>query len=184
MRVMFIQGGSRWKFDDKGNVYTDANFNDEIWDRYRKYGNELVVVLRRETTVYSQYDAMQKFNLFNKELSGFISLPDIYNPLTNYFNPQIHQEIEKTIRREVELADRIIIRSIGTIYTNIALKWARRLNKKYLVEETGFSFEALWYHSFHGKFVALQNEYSTRRLMKDVPLAIYVTNVQVFDLSN
>lgn len=176
MRVMFIQGGSRWKFDDKGNVYTDANFNDEIWDRYRKYGNELVVVLRRETTVYSQYDAMQKFNLFNKELSGFISLPDIYNPLTNYFNPQIHQEIEKTIRREVELADRIIIRSIGTIYTNIALKWARRLNKKYLVEETGFSFEALWYHSFHGKFVALQNEYSTRRLMKDVPLAIYVTN--------
>ena len=98
---MFIQGGSRWKFDDKGNVYTDANFNDEIWDRYRKYGNELVVVLRRETTVYSQYDAMQKFNLFNKELSGFISLPDIYKPLTNYFNPQIHQEIEKTIRREV-----------------------------------------------------------------------------------
>ena len=74
------------------------------------------------------------------------------------------------------MADRIIIRSIGTIYTNIALKWARRLNKKYLVEETGFSFEALWYHSFHGKFVALQNEYSTRRLMKDVPLAIYVTN--------
>lgn len=49
MRLLFVQGGSRWKFDINGCVYTDINFNENVWKRYRNYGDELVVALRRET---------------------------------------------------------------------------------------------------------------------------------------
>ena len=34
MNLLFIQGGSRWKYDSEGTLYTDPNFNSQIWSRY------------------------------------------------------------------------------------------------------------------------------------------------------
>jgi len=62
--------------------------------------------------------------------------------------------VKRTIESEVKKADKVIIRSLGNIYTNTALKYAQKYHKPYLVEVTGFAWESLWYHSLHGKFVA------------------------------
>ena len=47
MNLLFIQGGSRWKYDSEGTLYTDPNFNSQIWSRYKEYCDNLTVVLRR-----------------------------------------------------------------------------------------------------------------------------------------
>ena len=46
--VLFVQGGSRWKFDEDGKIYTDSNFDENIWKRYKFNDSELSVILRRE----------------------------------------------------------------------------------------------------------------------------------------
>ena len=51
MNLLFIQGGSRWKYDSEGTLYTDPNFNSQIWSRYKGYCEELTVVLRREDRI-------------------------------------------------------------------------------------------------------------------------------------
>ena len=84
---------------------------------------------------------------------------------------QVSNEIEKAVRS----ADKIVIRSLGNIYTNTALKFARKYNKPYVVEVTGFAFEGLWYHSLRGKIVAPFKEMQYKRLLKKAPYAIYVT---------
>lgn len=176
MKLLFIQGGSRWKFDDKGNAYTDANFNENIWNRYRAYCDELTVILKKEETIYKEEVARCRYNRFDTKKSKIIALPDIYRPVYQFLNIKYRRIINENIEKAVKEADAIIIRSIGTYYTNTALKYVRQYKKPYLVEETGFSFEALWYHSLPGKFAAIPNEITTKALMKDVPWVIYVTN--------
>lgn len=176
MNLLFIQGGSRWKKDRNGNFYTDANFTEEIWNRYRKYCAHLTVILRMEKKEYSVEEAENRFNYFDSGNSTAIALIDLYRPVINSFNIKLRNEVKRRIKEEVIKADKIIIRSVGNIYTDTALKWVRYYEKPYLVEETGFSFESLWYHSFKGKLIALANEIKVKCLMRKVPYAIYVTN--------
>ena len=176
MNLLFIQGGSRWKFDTEGNVYTDSNFNEQVWNRYRKYCDHLTVILRKEEKIYQPDEAKKRFNAFNIRKSSCIAIPDIYRPLKNVISLSKRNEIKKTIETEVKKADKVIIRSLGNIYTNTALRCARKYNKPYMVEVTGFAWESLWYHSLHGKFVAFPKELQYRYLMKDVDFALYVTN--------
>ncbi len=176
MRLLFIQGGSRWRFDSDGNIYTDTNFNENIWERYRGYCDELTVILRCDQVIYNPKEAIKRFNKYNIDRSSFVALPDLYKPVRNVFSISIRRSIEKTIDQEIEKADKIIIRSLGNIYTNTALKSAKKYHKPYLVEVTGFAREGLWYHSFRGKLVAWPREFHCRYLMKDVPYAVYVTD--------
>lgn len=176
MKLLFIQGGSRWKFDTDGNVYTDTNFNEHIWERYRGYCDDLTVILRREQNIYSPQEAKKRFNLFNTDYASAVTLPDLYRPVTNSLSISKRVYIDKMIAKEVNKTDKIIIRSLGNIYTNTALKYARKYHKPYLVEVTGFVRESLWYHSFYGKLFAWPKELQYRCLIKDVPYAVYVTD--------
>lgn len=176
MNLLFIQGGSRWKFDNEGNVYTDSNFNEHVWDRYRALCDHLTVILRREETIYTVDEARKRFNPYDFSKSSYIALPDIYRPIKNVISYSKRRVVEKTISEEIKKADRIIVRSLGNIYTNTAVKYAEEYNKPFLVEVTGFAFESMWYHSFHGKLVAIPKEIQYKHLMKGVDYALYVTN--------
>ncbi|WP_278838682.1 glycosyltransferase [Ligilactobacillus saerimneri] len=176
MKLLFIQGGSRWKFDAEGSVYTDSNFNNNVWKRYLDLSDDLKVILRQEDVIYPVEEAKKKFNSFDVSLMNYVALPDIYRPFWQTANISKRREIIRTIKNEVKLADAVIIRSLGNIYTNTALKYAQKYKKKYLVEVTGFAKESLWYHSFHGKLVAHYKEHQYKKLMNTVPYAVYVTD--------
>lgn len=175
MKLLFIQGGSRWKFDTENNIYTDANFNDLIWNRYGSYSDELKVVLRQENKIYGKGEAVSKFNRFNTSKFEYVALPDLYQPVKNIFSIEKRKKVLSAIENEVKECDKLIIRSLGNIYTNSALKFARKYDKPYLVEVTGFVFESFWYHSLRGKIMASFQDMRYRKLMKDVPYAVYVT---------
>ncbi|WP_270487609.1 glycosyltransferase [Clostridium fessum] len=176
MNLLFIQGGSRWKYDSEGTLYTDPNFNSQIWSRYKEYCDNLTVVLRREDRVYTKEEAQVKFNEIGNSIDNCVALPDMYRPLSNALSLKKRMQVKRTIESEVKKADKVIVRSLGNIYTNTALKCAQKYHKPYVVEVTGFAWESLWYHSLRGKFVAGFKENQYKRLMKNVKYGVYVTN--------
>ncbi len=175
MKLLFIQGGSRWKFDENGDVYTDANFTNSIWDRYLSLCDELTVILRKEAKTYSVSEATNKFNKFPQDRIKYLAVPDAYRPLKNIISISVQKEIKDVIKKAVKDADKVIIRSLGNIYTDTAMDCALRYNKPFLVEVTGFAFESLWFHSLHGKLVAFYKERTYIKRMKKVEWAVYVT---------
>lgn len=179
MKLLFVQGGSRWRIDEKANVYTETNFNDSIWRRYKGYCDHLVVLLRKDNKIYTEEEASSKFNKFDLTTADMIALPDLYSPVTNALKLSIREEIKKTIEQAVKSVDKIIIRSLGNIYTNTALQYAKKYNKPYLVEVTGFTLEGMWYHSLRGKIVAIPKEWQYKHLISDAPYVVYVTKQEL-----
>lgn len=177
MKLLFIQGGTRVKVDNEGNCYTDGNFTEEVWDRYRKYSDELVVLLRREDKVYDKEFAEKSFNKFLGKNAELITVSDLNKPMTRNLNIILKRQVDKKIEDAVKQADKIILRSILNHYTLTALKYCRKYKKDYLVEVAGFAFDGYWYHGdLKGKLAAIPYEFIMKSKMKNVPYAVYVTN--------
>lgn len=176
MKLLFIQGGSRWKFDQEGNVYTDANFNEKIWDRYRVHCDELTVLLRCETSIYEKTEAERMFNKYDTNKSHYVIMPDLYRPVKNVFKFSVRKEIKKIIENQVIKADKVIIRSVSDVYTNLAVKYAKKYKKPYLIEVTTFVFESLWYHSLKGKLIACIQEKKCKKAVGECEYVSYVTD--------
>lgn len=174
MNILLIQGGSRWKYDTAGGLYTDSNFSERVWERYRAMG-ELTVLLRREDGVYPPEEAAARFNRCRQDRMTCLAVPDLYRPARRLLSLRFRRQAEEAIREAVRRADRVIVRSPGNFYTNTALAFCRRYRKPYLVEVTGFAWEGSWYHSPAGKLLAPWREMKCRHLIRQAPFAVYVT---------
>ena len=174
MKILFVQGGSRWKYDAEGALYTDSNFSEAVWERYRALG-ELTVLLRREDRIYPPREAAARFNRCSGSRMTCLALPDLYRPAWRLLHPGYRRRARRIIAREVRKADRVIVRSPGNFYTNTALACCRRYRRPCLVEVTGFAWEGSWYHSPGGKVLAPWRELRCRALIGRVPWAVYVT---------
>ena len=95
--------------------------------------------MRREDRIYTKEEARIKFNEIGNSIDHCVALPDMYRPLSNALSCQKRMLVKRTIESEVKKADKVIIRSLGNIYTNTALKYAQKYHKPYLVEVTGFA---------------------------------------------
>lgn len=174
MKLLFVQGGSRLKQDDKGYWYTDGNFNDDVWKRYLKLCEELIVLLRREDKIYSEKEAKQKFNCFNNGYNiDIVSLLDVYSSSKSFLK---QKENDSIIEKNVIKCDAAVIRSVGNYYTNTVLKFCIKYHKPYLIEVTGFAWEGQWYHGLKGKIFALPRELKMRKSIKNASYVSYVTN--------
>lgn len=175
MKLLFLQGGSRIKRDENGFLYTDGNFNSNVWNRYLDLSKNLTVILREETKKYTVEEAQRHFNLLDNSKIDVVILPDMYSPKSNFFSLSMRKILEQKIERAVINSDGIIIRSLGNIYVNLAIKYAKKHKKPYLLEVTGVYWDNSWYHSFFGKILAPFREYSAKRSIKNAPYAVYVT---------
>lgn len=175
MKLLFIQGGSRLKQTQDGRWYTDANFSDEIWLRYMELCDNLTIMLRREKKAYASDEAIKRFNpIPNDSRIRVVALDDITKPKYNLLNPFVWRRIRNMIFKEIEKADKIIIRSASK-YCQIAREACLSYRKPYLHEVTGFAREGLRYHSLLGRISAESFEKSQVRLARDAECCIYVT---------
>ena len=175
MRLFFIQGGSRLKRDTNGDWYTDSNFNDSVWDRYKAFCDELVVVLRREERVYDSAYAKEHFSPINEAGMKLVDVPDLYSPVANFFNPVLRHQVKTAIEEAVKACDKAIIRSAGNFYVTYAGKCCREAGKPYLSEVTGFIYEGLMEHGVLGKLKARPSEDAAKELFAGASYASYVT---------
>lgn len=174
MKVLFIQGGTRCKFDGENDYYTDGNFNENVWKRYMSYCDNLTVFLRRDNGNYSKDFCEKKFNKIPNELK-LVTVDDIYRPIFNYLNFNKRKKIKDELFNEIEKNDFIIIRSLTNFYTLTAIKMCKKLKKRYIVEVTGVAFDSLWYHGIMGKIFAIPIEFCKKYYLKNAPYALYVT---------
>lgn len=175
MNLLFIQGGSRVRECSNGCFYVDGNFNNNVWSRYKSYCDSLTVILRKENKIYEEKYLKDKFNKIDTTNLKLELVSDVYCPKTNYLKINIKRKIKLVIKEAVKKSDFVIIRSIGNFYTNTALNYCKKYNKKYLIEVTGFAFDGLWYHSFIGKLIAIPRELYLKKSLKKAPFAVYVT---------
>ena len=179
MKLLFIQGGTRLKKDDKENWYTDGNFNEGVWKRYTSICDELTVLLRREEKIYDYDYAIKKFNKFDTDAINLVPLLDMYTPIYRMFNPVLNQNLHKIIEAEIKKVDRVIIRSVVNIYTVSALKACKKLSKPYALEVTGVGWDGTWYHGLTGKPLAWFVEKRLKTSVADAPYVLYVTQSEL-----
>lgn len=177
MKLLFIQGGTRLKKDVEGNYYTDGNLNDSVWERYKNYSDELMILLRSEEKVYSKEEAQKKFNGISKDKVKIIEMPDLMRPKKRFFSISWRNKTKKIIEQTVMECDKAIIRSAHNFYTLNAIKYCKKHNKPYLIEVAGYAFDGYWGHGdLYGKIVAVPYELLAKKSMREANYSVYVTN--------
>ncbi|MCA0756494.1 glycosyltransferase [Paenibacillus sp. N4] len=174
MKLLFVHGGEKLKEDTNGNLYTGSSYNQEVWDRYLSIFVNITVMFRREFIVYKQDFAKKKFHIFNKSQLNFIEVPDLSTSYKNFSVKKLmdsHHIIEKAV-----LEHDFLIARLPSNAGNIAIKYAKKHNKPYLVEVVGCPWDAYWHHSMKGKVVASFMWLKTKNAVKSAPFVYYVTN--------
>jgi glycosyltransferase involved in cell wall biosynthesis len=174
MRILFVHD-SKAKKDTKGNLYTGGSYNSSVWKRYLDLSQDLTVMLRLEKELYKEDFAREKFNHFDKERIVFKEIDDLYSSLNSFLSLKKRKEIKKKIINEVKNTDLLIARLPSTAGT-IAIEYAEKFNKPYMVEMVACIWDAMWNYNIKGKLLAPYRYLKTRKLVKKAPYVIYVTN--------
>lgn len=177
MKLLFVQGGTRLKEDLEGNFYTDGNLNDKVWNRYKKYCDELLILLRAEEKKYTKEYAMQKFNSIKMQKVKVFKTIDLMTPKYRFIDFFSRKKVKKEIEKAVIECDKAIIRSAHNFYTLTAVKMCQRYNKPYMIEVAGYAFDGYWNHGdLFGKIVAYPYELMAKKAMLNANYCLYVTD--------
>lgn len=151
----------------KENYYSNGSFSSEALLRYTNAFKEVTFV-SRQVSVDSEPKNM---SLVTTNGINYIKIPD-FESIRKYYKKI---EAHKIIKREIQEMDFIIARlpsSIGAI----AVKYAIKYNKPYLVEVVTCPWDSFWNHSWKGKIIAPFHYYSSKKLILNAPYVVYVTN--------
>jgi glycosyltransferase involved in cell wall biosynthesis len=174
MKLLFVHE-TKIKEDKNGNLYSGGSYNQDVWNRYLSLANELTVISRREPIKYDENYAITNFNYLNKEVINFVEIEDLKSSIKEFTSIYKHKKNNETIKKMVMLNDYIIVR-LPSASGYKAIKYAKKYNKPYLVEVVGCVWDSLWNHSLKGKFLAINSFIMMKRIIKNSPYVVYVTN--------
>lgn len=162
--MLFIHGH---KFIEKDtHYYTSGSLNNEVFDRYVNIFGRVKVLAN--VCRYSEKNA-RFINDKNKVTNINFDLIRGKNGCFDLL------EISKKIKTSIDKSEHIVIR-MPSFYGIIAIHYAKKTKKKYLVEVVGCPWDAFWNHSAKGKVIAPFMWYMTKRAVKQSPYVLYVTN--------
>lgn len=165
MKLLYAHDHKFYKYKD--DYYSNGSFPREVLLRYTNVFEE-VRFISRQILVKSQ---PEKMSLSTTEGVEFVKVPN-FKSLKAYYKKI---EAKNIIKNEVKNADCVIARLPSAI-GSMAVKYAVKYEKPYLVEVVGCTWDSLRNHSFKGKLIAPYSYLKTKKLIKDTPYAIYVTN--------
>lgn len=155
-------------YKDKNGIYCSTTMTDDLFARYLRVVDELVVATR----VYAINKTFQEAHQEKITLQGlkFIDLPNL-----NTFGALFGEisRCRKIFEKEIAQCDLIFIR--GGINAVLGVDAARKLRKPYLVESSGSAWDSYWNHSFAGKCIAPYMEYRARKDTREADFVVYVT---------
>lgn len=168
MKLLFVHD-TKFKEDNNGTFYTDGSFSDKVWERYLSVSTELSVLARKEQLIYDNEIAKKSFNYFDKENINFIEVPDLYTSIADFVNIQRRKKLYKKIKEAVLDTDLLIARLPST-NGNIAVYFAKRFNKPYLVEVVGCSWDSFGIIILKGNYLRLYFIINRRMQLKKVSM--------------
>ena len=177
MRLLFVQADASLAYDNEGNMYVNTNADRAIWERYRKYCDELTLLMKRDNKVYTKERACAIFSMFDRSLAEIVSVPTLRSPRRNIFNLKLRAEVYRTISEEVRRADRIIVRTPGFWLPDTVLKMCRKYGKIYMIEAIDFPSEIFRHSGFMLRRISAPYvEMKCRSEIARAPYVAYVTD--------
>ena len=162
MKLLFVHDGPIF-YDQDGNYYEYAFHG--LYERYSYLADDITFLMR----TYPLEDST-KNTLLDKRIN-VISVPNFLTPKT-YFAKK--RDAERIIKKTVKNSDVLILRNSSC--ATVALKYAKKYKKPYILENVGCAWDALWNHDFIGKVMAPYGFLKERRQCKNAPYVYYVTN--------
>jgi glycosyltransferase involved in cell wall biosynthesis len=175
MKLLFVHGSEKLKEDRNGNYYTDGSYSQEVWDRYLSIFDSVTVIFRKDKTIYETNYAKQKFQHFDKNRIKFVEIPDMTSSNSSFFSLEKRKNLNNIIEKTIIEHDCLIARLPSNI-GDLAINYALKHKKSYLVEVVGCPWGTLWNHSYKGKLLAFPRYFNTKKSIENAPYAIFVTN--------
>lgn len=150
-------------YDDKHNYYEFAYH--ELYERYSYMASDITFVMRTK-----QISGTTKFTRVPDQIH-VISVPN-FKSLRTYIPNK--RTAKKIVEEQVRSADIIVLRSQSSI-AQIAIGFAKKYNKPYIIECVGCSWDSYWNHGLIGKLVAPYMFYKTKSAIKNADYVYYVT---------
>jgi|SRR5690554_78919 len=162
-KVLFIHDGPRWK--DKEGIQYGTSADIELYNRYLYIGDKVEFMMR-------VFESPKTDELLNLNATGlFINEIKAFNRPLLFKN---YKKSRKKIIKEVNYADILVIRLPSTI-GSIALNYAQKIQKPYIVEVVACPWDALRNHSFLGKLYSVFSRRKLKKLVAKSEYVIYVT---------
>ena len=102
-------------------------------------------------------------------------LPNPTADMKSFIDPKVHREYRQTVLGQIK-PDRAVIVRVPSDSGTIAADYCNKIGKPYLAEAIGCPWDSLWNHSLKGKALAPKMREDMRRVMRNAPYSVYVTN--------
>lgn len=153
--------------DKRGNYYGVAH-NDEMFKRYYAIAENLSMITRIARVSEKETTGLSKITV--KPFS-VIECPNTASLKGQLFE---RRKAERIIEKAVQNTDYVVARNSRIAL--IAIKYAKKYNKPYLLEVVACPWDAMWNHSLKGKILAPFSYLSLKRVAKNSQYVVYVTN--------
>ena len=163
MKVLFVHDG--YIMSKNGELYS-STYNDSIIRKYKRISDELTFCTR----IMEKNETGKLIKLH--EHFSFVGVPNFKN--VHYLN--LVEEAKRVVKQAVKESDLIVAR-IPSDLGIFAVYFAKKLNKKYVVEVVGCPLDSLSNHSIVGKIIAPVYYFKQKKIVHNAENVRYVTNV-------
>lgn len=167
MKVSFIHDGTL-KYGKDGKYYGTA-VTPKSLSRYRYLSDDITIVIR--TQPFDDSDNLSRYTLIPAEYK-IVHVDNCMSVKGILFN---RHKVRKIIGDVIKESDLTICRFSGDS-GKIAAQLCHSMHKPYIVECVGCVWDSLWNYNWKGKIIAPFKFFEQKRLIKQAPYVIYVTN--------
>ena len=161
--------------DSEGNVYIGTAFSNSALECYFQHFAHVTMMVRRADVSPEDTKLLSGMNKVSTDRLSVVFLPNPTANLKSYLDPRTHREFKRTVLAEIK-PDRAVIVRVPSSSGTIAADYCHKIGKPFLAEAIGCPWDSLWNHSLKGKVLAPFSWKNFRRVMRNAPYSVYVTN--------
>lgn len=165
MKLLYAHDHIFYLYDNK--YYSNGSFPKEVLERYTDVFDEMRFISRQKNI----NESTNNLTLASLDNVEFIGVPN-FKSIKSF---HLIKRAKNIIYKEVLNSDCVIARLPSSI-GNMAIKYAKQLNKPYLVEVVGCAWDSLWnYGGIKGKILAPIEYNNAKRNIKLSRYTSYIT---------
>ena len=161
--------------DSEGCVYIGTAFSSTALDCYLRHFDRITMLVRRAEISPDDTARLRGMNKLTTDRISVVFLPNPTANLKSYMDPRIHLEFRRIVTEQIR-PDRAVIVRVPSTSGTIAADYCRSHGIPFLAEAIGCPWDSLWNHSLLGKLLAPASWLNMRRVMREAPYSVYVTN--------
>ena len=156
-------------YKDKNGIYCNTTITNEMLERYFCVVDKLYLLIRTFSIEQSYEDAhMTKLDLGN--CIEVIEVPNLNSPIQYFSRHRYYKEFKEIVSK----CDMIFLR-IPSVISDMVAKICKQIEKPYLVEVGGCSWDSYFNHNILGKLIAPMMFLNQKSTVKNAQFASYVT---------